>query len=134
MRLQLIRHLSRHNHDHPDKRVFFVEYDDFNRYLGPFQASLSKRTASSPEKVLQSVRLWDHMDAILCEAVTKLVDRALETKSDDKVEIPIDAKAIAALDRSQKRDLLLLAACYDQSRQGTFWNRWHALRRKLKVL
>ncbi len=132
MRLQLINHLSQHNSDHPDKRVFFVEYDDFNRYLGPLQAALSRRAASNPEKVLQAVRLWDHMDAILCESVTRLVDQALETRSDNAVQIQIPASAIAGLERSQKRDLLLLAACYDQSRQGTFWNRWNTLRRKLK--
>jgi hypothetical protein len=38
----------------------------------------------------------------------------------------------AALDRHQARDLLLLAACYDQSSAETTKGRWHRLRRKLR--
>ncbi len=132
MRLQLIRHLKQHNATDTDKKVFFVEYDDFNRYLGPFQEAQPRRIGSNPEKVLQAIRLWDHMDAILCEAVTAVVDSALEQNGSDTSNNHIEPKAIAELDRAQRRDLLLLAACYDQSRQGTFLNRWNALRRKLR--
>ncbi len=132
MRLQLIEHLSRHNQDNPTKRVFFVEYDDFNRYLGPFEQTLSRRTKGKPEKVLESLRLWDHMDAILCESVTKLVDLALEVNPDKDPANPVNPKLFNGLDRAQQRDFLLLAACYDQSRQGTFLSRWDRLRRRLR--
>ena len=44
----------------------------------------------------------------------------------------IDSKRWPDLDRSQKRDLLLLAAIYDQSRLGTFQSRWNQLRRLLR--
>ncbi len=38
----------------------------------------------------------------------------------------------ALLDRHQERDLLLLAACYDQSTAETLRRRWQRLRRKLR--
>src|SRR5262249_4729916 len=38
---------------------------------------------------------------------------------------------VARLDRNQARDLLLLAACYDQSSAETTKGRWHRLRKKL---
>ncbi|HEX4148655.1 MAG TPA: hypothetical protein VHY20_06695, partial [Pirellulales bacterium] len=38
----------------------------------------------------------------------------------------------ALLSRSQARDLLVLAACYDQSTAETFRHRWHRLRRRLR--
>ncbi|MFN9911425.1 MAG: hypothetical protein ACK53L_02505, partial [Pirellulaceae bacterium] len=34
MRLQMVAQLLSHNQAHPEQRVFFVEYDDFNAYLG----------------------------------------------------------------------------------------------------
>ena len=43
--------------------------------------------------------------------------------------IPTDVRA---LDRHQARDLLMLAACYDQSSAETTKGRWRRLRRKLR--
>jgi hypothetical protein len=40
---------------------------------------------------------------------------------------------VKRLDRFQKRDLLLLAACYDNSLTATFQSRWYRLRRKLRL-
>lgn len=128
MRLQLQQHLRKYNETHPDRRVFVVEYDDFNRYLGPLQQSLPARSRSQPDKVLQSIQLRDHMDAILAAATTRLID----TIADDSDEgLKLDQAALKRLHRPQIRDLLLLAATYDNSRQGTFIDRFHRLRRRL---
>lgn len=133
MRLQITKHLNEHNKANPDKRVFVVQYDDFNSYLGPLQQSLPKRVQTNPDKVLQSVRIWDHIDGILCQSVTSLVDRILNVEApSDNQTYSIDAGKIDKLDRSQKRDLLLLAACYDQSRMGTFDTRFASVRKKLR--
>jgi len=74
------------------------------------------------------------MDAILCQSLTLLVDKLLQKKAVDEDDdgLSIDAKRVAELDRSQKRDFLLLAALYDQSRLGTFKSRWKQLRRILR--
>ncbi|HJS07472.1 MAG TPA: hypothetical protein VJ809_07415, partial [Pirellulales bacterium] len=56
---------------------------------------------------------------------TKLVDRILAGDEPLATNPP-------TLDRHQSRDLLLLAACYDQSSAETSKSRWHRLRRTLR--
>jgi hypothetical protein len=134
MRLQIVKQLQSYNRTNPEKRVFFIQYDDFNAFLGPLQQSLPGRYRSNPDRVLQSIRKWDHMDAILCQSVTSLVDRILKVNdkrpSDHGMEI--DPAKIVKLDRGQKRDVLLLAAAYDQAHQGSFQSRWSELRKTLR--
>ena len=134
MRLQIAQHLQQYNRTNPTKRIFYIQYDDFNTFLGPLQQSLSPRIRENPEKVLQSIQLWDHIDAMLSQSLTVFIDRILlkDTAKSVNDSLDIDPKDLAALDRSQKRDLLLLAAIYDQSRLGSFQSRWHQLRRLLR--
>ena len=124
LRLQIARHIAEYNRAHPDARIFVIEYDDFNPFLDRFQARLSKRRRR-PDRVLAEWKLWDHMDAILSLGVTKLVDRILTGEEPLATNPP-------TLDRHQSRDLLLLAACYDQSSAETSKSRWHRLRRTLR--
>lgn len=130
MRLQIDQHLGRYNEQHPAERVFVIRYDDFNPFLDHFCERMSRRTTRKPEKVLDAWRLWDHMDAILCLAVTDLVDRMLGTRSSTP-ENSITTQAVDSLDRTSARDMLLLAACYDQSTASTFTDRWRDLRKRL---
>lgn len=129
MRLQIDRHLQRYNQEHPNSRVFVIRYDDFNPFLDHFCERMSRRTNKRPEKVLDAWRLWDHMDSILCIAVTDLVDRILWSEGD--VGPALDPKSLKALDRTAARDLLMLTTCYDQSTASSFTSRWNDLRRKL---
>lgn len=132
MRLQIDRHLLRYNQDKPQERVYVIRYDDFNPFLDHFRERLSRRTAKKPERVLESWRLWDHMDSILCLGVTHLVDSILQTHaSDANPEAAIRQEDIDRLDRTSARDLLMLACCYDQSTASTFTGRWNALRKRL---
>lgn len=126
MRLQLATQYQKYNDEHPEARVFVIHYDDFNSYLGPLEHRLGSRYRGKPDKVLGQIQIWDHMDAILCEGVTDLVDQVLHSKNDGP---KIDSTRFASWDRGQKRDLLLLAACYDQSTLGTYFDRWHKLRK-----
>ena len=82
--------------------------------------------------MLNQWRLWDHIDAILALAVTQLVDRVLEVKQSRHPAARDEPLPIESLDRSQARDLLLLAACYDQSTAESPRQRWRRLRRKLR--
>jgi hypothetical protein len=73
------------------------------------------------------------MDSVLSLTVTGLVDRILEVKQPSgAVVCEITSADIDQLDRHQARDLLLLAACYDQSTAETFKGRWHHLRQRLR--
>ena len=125
MRLQIARHMERFNDDHPGDGVYLIRYDDFNPFLDQFGERMSSRTNRKPERVLDSWRLWDHMDAILCLGVTDLVGRIV---SGDPT---VDRDAVRRLDRTSSRDLLMLAAAYDQSTESSFTSRWSKLRRRL---
>ena len=133
MRLQVVRELAEYNRAHAGERVYIIEYDDFNRFLDRFASKLSVRKQQNPAKVLAEWKLWDHMDAILSLGVTSLIDRILEVKHPSGPAGNVVGQAeCKLLDRHQVRDLLILAACYDQSSEETFKSRWHRLRRKLK--
>jgi hypothetical protein len=74
------------------------------------------------------------MDGILSIGVTGLVDKVLATRNSHATRgCDIDASMLAQLDDAQNRDLLLLAACYDQSTAETYSNRWSQLRKKLGI-
>lgn len=138
MRLQIDRHLTRYNQEHPSQRVFIIRYDDFNPFLDHFSERVGAFRRKRPEKVLDAWRLWDHMDSILCIGVTDLINQALAPAGDAERQDAIgrraqrvDPEALARLDRTAARDLLLLACCYDQSTDSTFDGRWEQLRQKL---
>jgi hypothetical protein len=128
MRLQIVRHIEQHNRTHPDRQLFVIEYDDFNPFLDRFHEKLGRRRRL--DQVLSHWKLWDHMDAILSLGVTRLVDLVLAGQLGGAAkESPLE---VSRLDRHQMRDLLLLAATYDQSSAETFRQRWHRLRRRLR--
>jgi hypothetical protein len=132
LRLQIVRHLVDYNRSHPNKRVYVIEYDDFNPFLDRFRDRFGARRRRA-DRVLVDWKLWDHMDAILALGVTGLVDRILEVKQpSDPATNELGESDTKALDRHQARDLLLLAACYDQSTAETTKGRWRRLRRKLR--
>jgi hypothetical protein len=116
LRLQAGAELEAYNQAHPAERVFVISYDDFNPYLDHFRAATKSRDAS---QALKSFRLQDHMDAILAQGVTQLID-----------EINAERLDLTALSLDQRRDLLLLAALYDQSTGEPIERRWSRLRRR----
>ncbi|QDU93893.1 hypothetical protein [Lignipirellula cremea] len=130
MRLQIANHAEEYNRTHPDSKLYILHYDDFNPFLDRFRQHVGPRKKA--DKVLAQWRLWDHMDAILSIGVTGLVDRVLGVKQPSKmVHGDVDTERLDQMDRHQKRDLLLLAAYYDQSVAQTSKMRWERLRKRL---
>jgi len=135
MRLQIARQLAAYNRSRPNERVFVIQYDDFNPFLDRFRDRIWGNKA--PEQVLSHWMLWDHMDAILALGVTKLIDQINAAAGGNSAgasgprdaEPPLD---LGKLSRYQARDLLLLAACYDQSSAAPYRERWHRVRRALR--
>jgi hypothetical protein len=133
MRLQIAGAIEQHNQSSQSDRLFVIEYDDFNPFLDRFADRLSGRKRRNAQKVLAEWKLWDHMDAILSLGVTSVVDRMLGiSRPSGPAGNSLPADAAKRLDRYQRRDLLLLAACYDNSLTETFQSRWRRLRRKLR--
>ena len=132
LRLQIANKLIHYNQDHHDERAFVLEYDDFNPFLDNFRERLSG-SRRKPEKALQYWRLWDHMDAILSLATTRLADMIRhDGKCQDEPTASLTQAQMGALSRTQKRDLLLLAAFYDNDRELAPDIRWASLRKKLR--
>jgi hypothetical protein len=132
MRMQVAAQIEEFNRSNKNGQSFVIEYDDFNPFLDRFADRLSARTRRKPTKVLEEWKLWDHIDAILSLGVTSVVDRLLGTAQPSGPSgnvLPADA--VQKLDRFQRRDLLLLAAFYDNSLTESFDARWFRLRRKL---
>ncbi len=129
LRIQMVEQLRRHNLEHPTQRAFVIEYDDFNSFLDSFRERLSGRQRKQ-DKALKNWKLWDHMDAILTLATTKLADSIRDPESVDESQAVRPAD-LAELSRLQQRDVLLLAAFYDHNRDLAHRSGWQALRRKL---
>jgi hypothetical protein len=133
MRMQIAGRIALHNAGAGNNRLFVVEYDNFNPFLDHFADRLSARKQRDPARVLAEWKLWDHMDAILSLAVTSLVDRLLGVPNPTgSTANDVNADRLRTLDRQQKRDLLVLVACYDNSTVETVQARWERLRRKVR--
>ncbi len=137
LRLQISGRIDAYNREHPDERVFVIEYDDFNPFLDCFRERLHGRR-KNPKRALSHWRLWDHMDAILSLSTTRLVHAILgseKTDSDGAAnngKADLDPKRIDRLSRLQKRDLALLAACYDHTTDMPVRQRFGRLKRQLR--
>ncbi len=105
IRLQLKQYIKDHNRNEPQHRVYLVELDDLNSYLGPLQRGLfATHSIHNPDKVLQSFHLWDHMDAIHLRSRNSLVVGLLGTSSQLNSEAAsIDPSHLTQLDRGQRR-------------------------------
>lgn len=121
MRLQIERSIGEHNHQYPRNRVFLIRYDDWNPFLDQFKERSRRR--HKVEKMLGRWQLWDHMDAILSVGTTQLVNQLLDEQD------TLDASVVR--DPHQKRDLLLLLACYDHTSVESYEIRWRRLQKKL---
>ncbi|MFO0919381.1 MAG: hypothetical protein U0872_13850 [Planctomycetaceae bacterium] len=132
LRLQIVEQLAEHGRKNSDRRVFVVEYDNFNPFLDSFHERMAS-FSRSPERTLAHWKLWDHMDAILSLAVTKLIDDILTERTQGPPgPFEVHADRLAQLSHSQRRDLLLLTAYYDHSTHAPPVQRWNQLRRRLK--
>lgn len=132
MRLQIMGKLAEQNRQSESTKTWVIEYDDFNPFLDRFADRLPARKQRESAKVLEEWKLWDHMDAILSLGVTNMVDLILGVQGPNNPSANrLGGDVRSKLDKHQKRDLLLLSACYDDSLAESFAARTGKLRRKL---
>ncbi len=128
LKLQILNAFKQSEVQHPDWKTWVVSYDDFNPFLDAFRERLSGSRRKA-DKALQYWRLWDHMDAILSLATTKLVDGIVGEKRDAGL---VPDAALDKLSAMERRDILLLTAFYDRSLDMPRLERWTKLKRRLK--
>lgn len=130
LRLQMIQQVQRLNRENAESRVFVIDYDDFNPFLDSFRERQSGRNRK-PERAIRKFRLQDHIDAILSLGVTRLAERIVTGSTEQDAGRIVTSEDISALDATEKRDLMMLAAFYDQSHQLAPTARWNRLRSKV---
>jgi hypothetical protein len=124
IRLMIQRKLDDFNQSRQSDRVWIVSYEELNPMLDRLSRYLK---SNDGEKVMQSIRLADHQDAILSLAVTGLVDSVLG--ANDKESI----KVLKKMDSQKRTNLAALALLYDQPKHGHAAERWDRLLRILRM-
>ncbi len=130
LRIQLLNALRDWNRQNPQERAFVISYDDLNPFLDAFRDRLRGRRRQ-PDHCLQAWRLWDHMDALLTLSTRRLCNVMADEHHDDP---DLTTKQMKDLPRLRKRDLLMLAAFYDQSSDQSHLQRWKRIKWRLGFL
>lgn len=138
IRLQLEHAIREHNAKQSEGstgRVFLIPYDDLNPMLDQLAASEGLASDASDAKVrsvLETMRLVDHIDAILIAAVTQLSDVLVGPDPGTTLAGVSRAAALKQLrkaPRETREDLLTLVGIY--GRQSHARERFAALRKAL---
>jgi hypothetical protein len=127
LRLQLIKSLQDHNVKFPTERAFVISYDDLNPFLDAFRDRLRGRKKNA-DQALRQWRLWDHIDALLTLSTRRLCNVIADKHAKDP---DFQLEQVKQLPRQRKRDLLMLAAFYDQSSDQSHLQRWNTIRKQI---
>ena len=118
IRMQLAEQIRLYNIANSDRGVWVIPYDGLNAVLD----CLHERTGETdPAVSLASIRLVDHIDALLSIATTSVVEQIIEgSAASSPSPVPADAgKRVRKGGRELIRDLRLLQAVYDNAEQAT---------------
>lgn len=119
IRLQLATSAASYNAANPSKRVLLIIYDELAPILQRLHDRVKtvKKGKESPViDSLKQIRLADHVDAIMCSVVPRLVDALLEQQPQgERIDVgPEPRKGLKKLDKDLKRDITVLQAAYDR--------------------
>ncbi|MEZ5489751.1 MAG: hypothetical protein R3F50_05470 [Gammaproteobacteria bacterium] len=128
IRLMIQRKLKDYNESRDSDQVFVVSYEELNPLLDRLARHMK---TNDGEKIMKSIRLADHQDAILSLAVTKLLDEALEPG--DKATSRDMVKILKKMDLQKRMNLAALALLYDHPKHAQASDRWNRLLRILKM-
>ncbi|HVZ94717.1 MAG TPA: hypothetical protein VG797_09425 [Phycisphaerales bacterium] len=136
IRLQIAARIDEHNRANPDAKVLLIPYDDLNPMLDRLCAAFKTGLDDEPPEVLKALeklRLVDHLDSILHNAVPKVVDALLdEQRGTSAVTLPDKPwKILRRSEPTLRRDLLILQSLYD--RQPGASERTRIVRRRLRL-
>jgi len=130
IRMQIADRVKRHNAQHAGQRTFVIHYDDLNRYLDTLY--VREGSPKDPLAALQTIRLVDHIDAVVSIGIQKLMGSIVDDGGDDHPLPPDEARRqLKSMPPELRRDLLLLQAVYDTS--DPTGERTRRLRRALRL-
>ena len=131
IRMQIADRVRKHNKDRKTGRVFLVEYDDLNAQLD----HLHERSGNKdPRQTLESIRLVDHIDAMLSLSVTRITNSLVGgTGRTDKSLGPSRdlQRAAKAMPKTLRREMLLLQCVFDRDEHAH--DRTRSLARRLRL-
>jgi len=128
IRLMIQSKLSSYNQGRKSDKAWVVCYDELNPMLDRLSRHLKTEDG---EKIMETIRLSDHQDAIMSIAVTELIDEVLD--SDDKDKRKQLAKTLRKMNSQKRKDLSILALLYDQPKHGQASDRWRRLCQILRI-
>jgi hypothetical protein len=136
IRLQLEQRVAAHNKATESRRVFLLPYDDLNPVIDRVCAAEGVAAADSDRDVLgalKNIRLTDHLDGILCAAVSRVVDALLTPAGGDATPLlgESPAKRLRGTPIGTRRDMVILQTIYDRDAEAP--DRTRRLRRALGV-
>ena len=116
IRLQIEDDIREYNRSHPDRKCLAIAYDELN----PVLDRLHRRVGGSADDALSRIRLVDHIDGIMNAVVPGIVDQILgDSRSEPVLDVDgSTAKRFRQLDRSAKRDFMMLQICYDRPEEA----------------
>ncbi|MFT3686268.1 MAG: hypothetical protein QM783_15340 [Phycisphaerales bacterium] len=141
IRLQMSTSAAAYNAANPSRRVLLISHDELAPVLQRLHDRVKtvKKGKESPViDSLKQMRLADHVDAVMCQVVPRLVDSLLEQggpgqgAGGERIDLgPEPRKGLKKLDKDLKRDILVMQATYD--RPDSADQRTRELRRALGV-
>lgn len=124
IRLQMSTSAAAFNAANPSRRVLLIIYDELAPVLQRIHdrvKTVRKGKESAVIDSLKQVRLADHVDAIMCLVVPRLVDAMLEqggpsgSGQGERIDLGAEPrKGLKKLDKDLKRDVLVMQAVYDR--------------------
>ena len=131
MRMQVVRQLADYNANHPEGQVFVVQYDDFNPFLDRFRERFHGRQRRIDRALGPMAAVGPHRRHAVAgrDATGRSHSEVRQARHPAAREEPLP---IEKLDAAQVRDVVLLAAVYDQSTAESRPARWQRLRKKLR--
>jgi len=131
IRMLLEKRLVDHNASNPERKVWLVKKDDLNPFIDSVLHSIGA-TEATPEN-LQRIRLEDHMDSILSESVTDLVDFMLKEDDLGIEKVRRNRKRLRRMSRQKRLDLAEMIMLYDKPTKSNAISRWNKIKAILKV-
>jgi hypothetical protein len=131
IRLLLEQRISTHNRANPDRKSWLVKVDDLNPLIDSILRHFNLKDGSAEN--LKRMRLADHMDLLLSQSITRLVDFLLCDTDLELDKAKRLRKRLRRMPRQKRIDLAEMIALYDRPSASSPAHRWTKVRSLLRT-